>query len=262
MAWRIVEHAAVPSTNDLARALAEGGDPGPVAVVAERQTAGRGRRGRAWVSPPGGLYLSALLRPRVPPARAGLLPLAAGVAVAEVIEGLGLAPELRWPNDVLLEGRKLGGILCEARVEAAGLAWVVIGVGLNVGTPADALAAVGGTSLSSALGRTLDPRDLRAPLLAALERWVAAAEGQPAQVVEAWSQRAPMLGRSVSLTLPEGPIAGTARRVEATGALVVATPAGEVVFLDGDVVRVDPGVGRPAGVPRNRLRIDEKVTDA
>lgn len=238
--WWIVELAEAGSTNDEARRLAEAGDPGRVAVVALRQTAGRGRLGRPWVSPVGGLYLSALTHPRLPAHRAGLVPLAAGLALARVVEGLGLRPELRWPNDVLLGGRKLAGVLCESRFEEGGraLAWAVVGMGLNVATPPAALAEVGGVSLAEALGGPLDPAALRQPVLAALDDALALAVEDADDLIQEWSSRAPMLGRLVELVTTSGPVGGLAERVGPTGALVVRLPGGPLEITDPDLIRV------------------------
>lgn len=126
------------STNDDARALARAGAPEGTAVVAARQTAGRGRLGRRWSSPPGGAYLSAVLRPGVAPADASTLALAVGIGVARAIESMGGSPELKWPNDVLLAGGKVAGILLEMAAESDRVEWTVAGVGLNVRRPQDA----------------------------------------------------------------------------------------------------------------------------
>ena len=121
---------SIGSTSDRLKALARGGAPEWTVVLADVQTGGRGREGRTWVSPPGGLYLSVLLRPRFE--KVGLLPLAAGVAVAEAAGELGVRTELKWPNDVLASGRKLAGILSEAASGPAGVEWVALGIGVNV----------------------------------------------------------------------------------------------------------------------------------
>lgn len=258
--WRIVDLDRVGSTNDEARRVAEAGDPGRLAIVAREQDAGRGRAGRAWASPPGGLYLTALLRPRLAPTQAGLLSLAAGVAVAGLIEGLGGKPELRWPNDVDLAGRKVAGVLCEARLrpDAAGFSWVLVGIGLNVATPVAELAAVGGTSLVAALGKALEPRALAEPLLRHLDAAVALAEEAPGALVEAWSQRAPMLGGNVEVVGAEGRWGGVARRVGPTGALVVRTPGGLREVHEGDVVRVRRGGAVGGAGPADFAAADER----
>lgn len=238
--WRILERDSVGSTNDEARALAEAGDPGRVAVVARRQTAGRGRLQRTWVSEPGGLYLSALLRPALPVARAGLLPLAAGVAVAEAVERLGARPELRWPNDVLVAGRKLAGVLCEARFVPGGaaLAWVVIGIGLNVQQRGPTLLAAGGTSLAQ-IGIAAEPRAVRGPLLERLDAAVALVATSPEALLAGWARRCPMLGKPVQVVTHAGPVGGLAERVSSEGALVVRTTDGLREIHDPDLVRVE-----------------------
>lgn len=239
VAWRIVERGAVGSTNDEARALAEAGDAGPLAVVAEAQTRGRGRRGRTWLSERGGLYLSALFTPPIPAPRLGLLPLAAGLAVAETVEGLGLAPELRWPNDLLVGGRKLAGVLCESRLRPDGaLAWVIVGIGVNVRQPPAAVAAAGGVTLAE-LGRGGPPSLLGGLVLEALEAAADRAGAAPERLVAAWSRRATMLGKPVLLETTGGLVAGTAERVGPAGALVVRTADGVREITDPDLVRVE-----------------------
>jgi BirA family biotin operon repressor/biotin-[acetyl-CoA-carboxylase] ligase len=124
--------AQLGSTNDFARGLAAAGAPAGTVVLAEEQVAGRGRAGRAWSSPPGlGLWVSVVARPTGDPS---LLPLRVGLAVAEALDPfLGGSPaQLKWPNDLLVDGRKLGGILCEGSWEAGGAGFVIVGVGLNV----------------------------------------------------------------------------------------------------------------------------------
>jgi len=126
----IIRLRSASSTMDVLHELAQGGAPAGTAVVAEEQTAGRGSRGRHWASPIGGLWLSVLSRP----ATAGLelVSLRAGLAVAELLERLGVSGRImiKWPNDLMLDDRKTGGLLCEARWQGAALAWVVIGLGL------------------------------------------------------------------------------------------------------------------------------------
>lgn len=133
---RILRFGTVTSTQDVAAEMAATGFPHGGVIVAEAQTAGRGRLGRAWHSPPaGGLYLSILLRPRVEPALLPLLTLAAGLAAADSVQALaGCAADLRWPNDVLLGGRKCCGILPEmaATADTARVKHVILGIGLNV----------------------------------------------------------------------------------------------------------------------------------
>ena len=137
---------------DLLHELASDGAEEGTVVVACEQTSGRGSRGRVWRSPPGGLWLSALYRP-APPAAVELLSLRVGLAVAEALEavGSGLRVAIKWPNDLIVDDRKLGGILCEARWHGEALAWIVAGVGLNVTNAIPAELAAGATRLADRL---------------------------------------------------------------------------------------------------------------
>ena len=129
------------STNDDARALARAGAVEGSVVLATRQRTGRGRMGRTWESPTGGVYLSAVLRPAVAPTQVASLALAVALGVVVGLERLGVQPQLKWPNDVLLGGRKLAGVLLEMSAEADAVQWVVAGVGVNVHRPAPSTAS-------------------------------------------------------------------------------------------------------------------------
>jgi BirA family biotin operon repressor/biotin-[acetyl-CoA-carboxylase] ligase len=211
-------------------------------LVAEHQVAGRGRLDRVWTSPPrAGLTVSFVLRPDVPAARRGWLPLLTGVALAEAVgEVSGVRTSLKWPNDLLAgNGRKLAGILAESSGGA-----VVVGVGLNVNTDAAELPDTG-TSLARILGSTVDRGPVLLAFLRAFERryltWVAAL-GDPvisglAEDYLRWSSTA---GTAVSVALPDGStLEGTARGVDWDGRLVVVTADGGTVELaSGDVQHV------------------------
>jgi len=203
-----------------------------IVVVADEQTAGRGRRGHTWFSPPGsGLYVSVVLTPgraRADPARATtLLTLAAGVAIAEAVEAAtGLAVDLKWPNDLFVGRRKLAGILAESPAVNA----VVLGYGINVGPMAYPPAlADRATSLESELGRAIDRHQLFAETLAALaRRYEDLLDGRFDAILDAWRRRAPAAtGARVSWTTDSGERAGTTQGVDDHGALLVR--AGESV---------------------------------
>ena len=244
--WTSVEVvASTGSTN--ADLLARGGPEGQV-LVAEEQTAGRGRAGRTWVSAPGAsLTFSVLLRPSsVPPASRGWLPLLTGVAVAAAVRSAaGVAAVLKWPNDVLVDDRKLAGILAEQ--SPAGDA-VVVGVGLNVATPEDALpVSPGGLPATSLLveGANVAREALLAEILRHLEREYLAfrADPDPARsgLLAAYTAACATLGRTVRVELPVGRVlTGAAEGVDGGGRLLVrsaeatsATPvsAGDIVHL-------------------------------
>jgi BirA family biotin operon repressor/biotin-[acetyl-CoA-carboxylase] ligase len=236
---------SVASTSDRLKALARREAPEWTAVVADVQTGGRGREGRPWASPAGGLYLSVLLRPRVE--KVGLLPLAAGVAVAEAAEEMGVRTELKWPNDVLSSGRKLAGILCESASGPAAVEWVVLGIGVNVLVePAAAPAGLAGPVTSLAAEGAAAPSVLgtAAAVLARLGVWYDALRSRPDAVVSAWRMRAaPWWGALVDARTADGSLRGRLRDVDEEGALVVELGDGERRRLfSGEVSQV-----RPAG---------------
>jgi BirA family biotin operon repressor/biotin-[acetyl-CoA-carboxylase] ligase len=237
--WRSLEVVErIGSTNAALLARAAEDAPEGTVLVAEHQNAGRGRLDRTWISPPrAGLTVSLLVRPDVPAARRGWLPLLTGVALAESVgEVTGVRSSLKWPNDLLaLDGRKLAGILAEV-----GNGAVVIGTGLNVNTHVDELPPTG-TSLSMVTGAPVDRGPALLGFLRAFERryrrWVDAL-GDPvssglAQDYLAWSST---VGTTVGVTLPDGSeLEGVAQAVDWDGRLVVATAEGTVELASGDV---------------------------
>lgn len=222
--------SSIGSTNDVASALANSGDHEGAIVIAETQTAGRGRRGRAWFSPPGaGLYVSVLLAPGKAPRAAdratALLTLAAGVALAEAVEhATGLAPAIKWPNDLLVGRRKLAGILAEGVATPAGLQAVVLGYGVNVSAaayPAELSDRV--TSLESELGRPVDRAALCAQSLASLAaRYDDLLDGRFDAILDRWRARSPgSRGMRVSWDTSGGTQSGVTMGVDGMGALLV-----------------------------------------
>lgn len=216
------------STNARARELAVGGAPHGTVVTASEQTAGRGRQGRTWSAPPGRALLCSLIV-REPPR---LLPLLSGVAAAEVVEGVaGVHAMIKWPNDVLVEGLKVCGILVEGRPREG---WSVVGIGLNVAVSVDELPAeLRGRAGTLGLGAdAIEPTLAR--LLAALERWLAAS---PEDVLEAVRARDALLDREVRWAGGSGRAAG----IDGDGRLVVVTGGGERVALDAGEVHLATG---------------------
>ena len=211
------------STNDRARALAAAGAPHGTLVTAAAQTAGRGRQGRRWSAPPGrALLMSVVLRD---PRR--LLPLAAGVAVADAV---GADARIKWPNDVQLGGRKLAGILAEGRPYEG---WAVLGVGLNVAVRAADL-PVELRDTAATLG--LEPADVEpvlAGVLTALDRALALDD---AALLDAWRARDALLGREIAWASGRGRALG----VDAGGRLVVELAGGERTALEAGEVHLRP----------------------
>jgi BirA family biotin operon repressor/biotin-[acetyl-CoA-carboxylase] ligase len=231
----------VTSTNDVARTLAEEEAGHGEVVIAERQTAGRGRRGRGWVSPPGrNLYLSAVLRPDLPPQRAPEITLVASVALCDAVRQAGVEAGIKWPNDLLASGRKLAGVLTELAAEPDRVDWVVLGIGVNLNArPEDFPPELRAEATSVAIERGQPaPRALfAAALLKALEDWLDRhAGGGFGPVREAWRERSVTLGREVRISADGRDIAGVAEDIDETGALLVRAGKRLERVLSGDVV--------------------------
>lgn len=236
----------VASTNDLAvQHGLRGGREGAV-FLAEAQERGRGRRGRAWHSPPGcGIYCSVLLAPAGEPERLGLLSLMTGVALAEALASCGDYPvRLKWPNDLILDGRKLGGILCELRQAPEGGWFVVVGFGINVtlpanGAPADLPPQVrrGATALGAAGRGTVSRTAVLRACLRRLDAWyLRYRKGALADIVSAWKRRATLLGEEVWVCAGAQLLQGIARDVDDSGALLLELADGAVQrIVAGDV---------------------------
>jgi BirA family biotin operon repressor/biotin-[acetyl-CoA-carboxylase] ligase len=238
----------IGSTNDRARELAEEGAEHGEVVIAEAQTAGRGRRGRLWVSPARkNLYFSVILRPDLPPARAPELTLVASVALCDALRQAGVQAGIKWPNDLLASERKIAGVLTELAAEADRVHWVVIGAGVNVNArEEDFPEELRGEATSVLLERGEPaPRALfAAACLTALEGWIDRhAEEGFAVVREAWRERSTTLGREVAVRTDGREIVGTAEDIDDAGALLVRGPAGLERILAGDValLRRRPG---------------------
>lgn len=238
-----IEHlAVVSSTNDELKLRCRAGAPAWSVLLADRQTRGRGRQGRVWASPPGNLHLSLLLRPELSPAGWGMLPLAAGLAVFEAVGEQGVRAELKWPNDVLVRGRKLAGVLVEVTSGAGGLEHAVVGVGVNVGVAPGSIAAA--TSLDLECDHPGDVVALAAAVLARLGLcYHALAREGPAAILVRWREGAAgWLGRAVEVDSGAGSFRGRAYGVDEHGALLVLEPSGRVLrILSGEAREVRPG---------------------
>lgn len=213
----------VASTNDEAARRARDGAPHGLCVLAEAQTRGRGRQQRAWHSPPGeNIYLSVVLRLPLAPRAAPPLTLAAGVALSDAVSGFGLAPSLKWPNDVLLGPRKTAGILTEMSTRGDRIEFVILGVGLNVNTAEfpPALAGIATSLRRERGGAPLDRDTVTEAVLVALEQWIDrfVGDGAPA-VAAAWRARPNLLGTRVRVADGGRTLDGVARDIDDEGAL-------------------------------------------
>jgi BirA family biotin operon repressor/biotin-[acetyl-CoA-carboxylase] ligase len=235
------------STNDVAARLAEAGASEGTTVVAETQTAGRGRHGRVWLSPPGaGLYVSVIVRPGVALSAGdhpgALITLASGVAIAEAVRAVtGLPAEIKWPNDVLIGRRKLAGILTESAVQSGIPQFVIIGFGVNLRPAAfPPELALRKTSIEEETTRPADRALLLAEILAAMsERYADLQAGRFDAILSAWRRLAIALrGAHVEWDSPAGIVRGRAEDIDRHGALLVRVGgtieriiAGEVRWL-------------------------------
>jgi BirA family biotin operon repressor/biotin-[acetyl-CoA-carboxylase] ligase len=229
-AWEPLLLAETASTNDVAREQARRGAREGFVVAAARQTRGRGRLGRAWESRAAlGLYVSLLLRPEFSAMEAGRLTILASVAAVDAVEkAAGVQPRIKWPNDLLIGGRKLGGLLIESEPRGARLDHAVIGIGINVRHITDDFSDEVrelATSLFLATGRLVRRADLLVALLQAFEERLA----RPfTETREAWAESSLTLGQRVELSTARGVRRGQALGLDETGALLLRNESGEI----------------------------------
>lgn len=225
-------HDSVVSTNDLAVERAREGVAEGYVVLADEQTGGRGRRERVWESPSGGVWTSVVLRPDFAPRDASLVTLGASVAVARAVGKVGVETTIKWPNDVLVDGKKLCGILVEMEADAESISHAVVGIGLNANAKPDVPDA-SPTSLAEHVGE-VDRASLTADIFAELEDAYEAGDG----ILEEWHERSSTLGREVRIETTNDTFEGKAESIDKTGALVVSTDGGERVVTAGDCVHL------------------------
>ncbi len=222
---RIVHREEVNSTTLLARDLIREGEPEGTVILAERQTAARGRLGRSWETPAGqAISMSVILYPHFAPAQAPLLSLATGVAVVRAVKSVApVSPLIKWPNDIYLDGRKLGGILVEMAAELDQIRWVVDSIGINVNNSfARTGLQIKATSLAEKLGRRISRARLAAAVINELDRIYAEASNEEFAPLAADFHRMDMLrGLQVTVNAPEGEISGVAGGIDGIGRLLV-----------------------------------------
>ena len=238
------------STNDEAKQHAAAGAPTGTVIWARQQRAGRGRRGRAWISPLGNLYVSVILRPACEARHVAQLSFVAALAVLDLVDGpLPGRARCKWPNDILVDGAKVAGILLESALEPGGrVDWVVLGIGVNLANHPGLEGPVPSTSLVDAGAPALAPDEALPPLLAALTRrrqeWESRGFGA---VRRAWLARAHGLGGPVAIAKGGRTLIGIFEGLDAEGALVLAQAgAAPISIAAGDVYFGDAGTAHAA----------------
>jgi BirA family biotin operon repressor/biotin-[acetyl-CoA-carboxylase] ligase len=236
----------IGSTNSFARERAESGAVEGEVVVAESQSHGRGRLGRRWESPPfANLYVSLILRPKLSPAHAAQVTLMAAVALAEVVEAfVPEKPAIKWPNDILVSGKKLAGILTEAACSAERVDYVILGIGVNLNYASAAMAEEirqRATSLLEVTGKPVHRESFLQRLIQGVERCYGELEQAGFDALAArWESYFAWRGRRVRIELLEQVTTGTAKGIDRDGALVIVDDGGSTQrILAGDVILVE-----------------------
>ena len=242
---RIYYFQEIGSTMDAARELTKRGAGEGTIVIAEAQTHGRGRLSREWLSPEGGIYFTLILRPKISPAYASRINLMAAVAVAATIRKLfGLKAELKWPNDVLIEGRKVCGILAEMDAETDVVNFVNLGIGINANTSVPRFEKRA-TSLKDALGKEISRKEFLSALLLEIKRRQALLMEE--DLLEEWKKLSVTLNKDVKVIAPGEVIVGRAIDVDTTGALIIMdmngslrnAVAGDCIHLAEETLNTD-----------------------
>jgi BirA family biotin operon repressor/biotin-[acetyl-CoA-carboxylase] ligase len=234
---RIYYFPQIGSTMDAARELAKKGAGEGIIVIAEVQTRGRGRLSREWLSPEGGIYFTIILRPKISPAYAPRVNLMAATAVAATIKKLfGLRAELKWPNDVLIAGKKVCGILAEMDAEMDVVNCVNVGIGINANTSIPQFEKTV-TSLRDVLGRVISRKELLTALLVEIERRLPSL--MKADLLEEWKKLSATLNRDVRISSLGEEVIGQAIDIDATGALILKSKDGSLgTVLVGDCIHL------------------------
>lgn len=236
----------VDSTNSTLSRLARSGALEGTVVLAETQTDGRGRLGKAWFSPAGvNLYASVLFREPMPLEEAPLFSFIAGLALADAVQSAGASPAIKWPNDVLVHGRKVAGALMQCSARGGDVESIIVGVGANLNVDLDALAVALGpaasaaTSLRAATGRDVNRDAFVADYLNALDAWALRYRDHgPAPVLQAWRDRDILTGRQVEIRGAGQPFVGRVGGVDSRGRLIVTDAVGERRTVTSEEIRL------------------------
>jgi BirA family biotin operon repressor/biotin-[acetyl-CoA-carboxylase] ligase len=243
---RLHYFAEIASTNSYACQLAADGAGEGEIIIAETQTRGRGRLGRTWISPPFvNIYFSVILRPRLAPAHAPQLTLMAAVALADTVASyVTPPPTIKWPNDILIQGRKVAGILAESRCDAERIEFVILGIGVNVNYPVERMPnpiRARATSIASVTRVNVSREEFLRRLIHALDRCYGELEESGfADIARRWEARFELRGKQVGAQIGDRAIIGTAQGIESDGALILQDERGERQrIVAGDVIPLE-----------------------
>lgn len=233
---KIYSFKKTDSTNIIAYKIAEDGEREGAVIFAEEQTRGRGRFRRTWASPPGGIYMSLILRPKWEPIETARITLTASVAVAEAIREItGLSAKIKWPNDVVINSLKVSGILTEMKAEQDTIDFVVLGIGINVNTSKKDLPK-GATSLKEELDSPISKVELAKRLLELLEKYYLKIQGDFTAIINEWRNISDTLGVRVKAHLHGKVIEGHAMGIDENGGLILRLDSGfNKHILSGDI---------------------------
>ena len=236
---RIICLEQTESTNDVARQLADAGEPEGTVVIADEQTAGRGRLGRSWVAPPrSSILMSLILRPNIAPPQVTRMTMAVSLGACDAIQAeTGLNARIKWPNDILLNGKKCAGILSEAPMVGNQVEYVIVGLGVNVNFSVANIPDIpsNATTIVDELGKTASRESLVQAILRAAEKYYLQLKNGN-DLREAWKNKLATLGQTVRAQTAQGIEEGIAKDVDADGALILRRADGSIVrLIAGDV---------------------------
>ncbi len=233
----------VESTNTVAKTMAEKGAEDGTVIVAYTQNAGYGRLNRNWTSPVGGLWLSVILRPESKPADCANITLMTGVAVAQTLANYNLAARIKWPNDMLVNGKKICGILTEGRTLNSKMDYVIVGIGINANFEIDELPGeikTNATTMKHETGRETHLEGLLKNLLSEMDKWNGIQKSDESnKIIRTWRELSDTLGKKVKCETHQKSIEGLAMDIDENGALLVKTINGDIQkIVAGDCVHV------------------------
>ncbi len=238
-------YGKISSTNDIAMDLGARGFEEGIVIIADSQERGRGRLGRQWFSPPGvNLYMSILLRPSIHPGHISILTMMGALAVLKGIkEVTGLDPLIKWPNDIIVNDKKVAGILTESNIEEEKINYTVLGIGINVNMEEDEFPPdlrMPATSLKVCTGRVIDRETLIIRLIGAMDEYYCLIrENKSDFIFHEWKSKCITLNKRVKVSRKDGEITGFVEDISRDGALILDTQAGKRTIYTGDVTLLE-----------------------